>query len=442
MNSEEMNFDDVIALATSYCNMGLICKDEKSQEKLSIGQNYLYKSLQLLKGKELDYRAVLIVMRTYVQMYYIDVLDSQEYNEYLYKAIDLYLKYTMKDEFIEPSAIYSIRLDQEDKDRSNSMITLWRFFSNTISSSYTMFYLQLQDYNFDFIKTMHNLLMNHWTIAVKDPLNIGLRWVAATSELGQYFFYNSRFTEARNSLAAAEYMLGTICQNELYKLREDKARFNYYLEDFLSTSQYNSEIWGLYGSRLLQLSIKNLLYPQHSRQKKTCKADESELVSSIMSKKSAKLLLFINLEEDIKPIIDRMTDTYVSNLRDAKVIFHYSILSLTLNKCDHRRMTEECILFVKYYMSTVYKYFVFFEVDRNEQMKLYREQIEILQEVYDGNCKVPNDILRVASYELVTVYARLISMLLENAAFDEEIKFEEITKFLNHSITCYKSLLF
>jgi len=438
MNSEETNYDDIVALATSYCNMGIICKNDTSQEKLLIGQNYLYKSLQLLKGEELDHRAILIVMRAYIQMYDIFYkLDNPEFNQYLYKAIDLYLRYTMEDVFIEPLVTYSIRLDIEDAECSNSMLSLWTLYSKSLYYSETIFNLfHLQD---NFIITMHTILVNQWTIAVEDPLDIGLLWSRATTELGQYFFHNFRFTEARNSLTAAQYILTTLCYKELFKI-QDKACFSFYMEDFYIVSRYNSIVWGLYGNTLLQLSISKLLYPQNFQQKRIYKVDESELVSSIMSKKSAKLLLFMDLEKSLKDVTNKVTDICVSNFHDAKLVFdfseqHFSIISTSYDK------TTESFFIMRYYNSLIYKYFAFFELDENKQIQLYKTQIQILEDIYNTNCEDSNDILRVASFDLIIAYAKLIIMILKNEVIAETLT-DEIVKFSNNSIRCYTFLIF
>jgi hypothetical protein len=450
MNSEETNYDDIVALATSYCNMGIIYKNDTSQEKLLIGQNYLHKSLQLLKGEELDYRAVLIVMRVYIQMYNIfHKLDNPEFNQYLYKIIDLYLNYTKKDKFVEPVVIYSVRLDIEGQECSNTMVSLWTLYSSSLYDNQVIFHLQLQD-NSNFIITMHNFLVDQWAVAAEKPLNIGLYWVRATTELAQYLFRNFRFTEARNSLAAAEYMLRTYCLKKLSKLPlQDTEYFNFYMNEYYIATQYNAILWGLYGNTILQSSINNLLYPQNFRQKRIYKIDESELVSSIMSKKSAKLLLFMNLEENLKKITNKITDTYVSNFHDASLVYNYSILHLTIvNIYYDPRMTMEIfpLFFVQYNISSMYKHFAFFELDRNKQMKLYRLQIKILQGIYDAN-EVPNDILRVASFELIIAYARLITMILKDEVLPDEVLpdevlLDEIVKFSNNSIRCYAFLIF
>jgi hypothetical protein len=447
MNSEETNYEDIVALATSYCNMGIIHKNDTSQEKLLIGQNYLHKSLQLLKGEELDYRAVLIVMRVYIQMYDIfHKLDNPEFNQYLYKAIDLYLRYTMENIFINPLATYSIRLDIEDKDCTNSMLSLWTLYSKSLHYSKTNFFLHLQD---DFITTMHYFLVDQWTIAVKYPLDVGLFWAGAVNEVAEYFLSNFRFTEARNNLAAAEYMLKTLCQKEILKLPEDNPRLDY-KEILRLISAFNTSLWGLYGILLLQLSINHLSYPQYFQQKKTYKIDESELVSSIMSKKSAKLLLFMNLEENLKDITNKVTDILVSNLQDATSVFNHSVKYFIIANTSHNSSKNEISFklqnYIDYYISLLHKYLTFFETDRNKRMQLYREQIHILLRIYDTNYEIPNiistnDVFRILSFELIVAYASLINMIIEDDEVFEK-KAEEIVKFLNNSIKCYQAFLY
>jgi len=363
----------------------------------------------------------------------------------------LYLRYTMEDVFIEPLVTYSIKLDIEDAECSNSMLSLWTLYSKSLHYSKTTFNDYLQD---NFIITMHTFLVDQWTDATKYPLDIGLFWAGAVSEVAEYFSSNFRFTEARNNLAVAEYMLETLCQEEFLKLPEDSSRLDYYKEILRPMSIFNTSLWGLYGIILLQLSINNLLYPKRSQQKKTYKIDESELVSSIMSKKSAKLLLFMNLEENLKDIINRVTDTCVSNLHDATSVFNHSmkclIIANTSSNNSEDKLTFKLQNYTEYYISLLYKYLTFFETDRNKRMQLYREQIHILLRVYDANYKILNitsngDIFRATCYELIVAYARLTNMIMENEEIADKIferKTEEIVKFLNNSIKCYKFFLY
>ncbi|KAH0947281.1 hypothetical protein HN011_011478 [Eciton burchellii] len=390
MNSEETNYDDIVALATSYYN--------------------------------------------------------PEFNQYLYKAIDLYLRYTMENIFINPLATYSIRLDIEDKDCTNSMLSLWTLYSKSLHYSKTNFFLHLQD---DFITTMHYFLVDQWTIAVKYPLDVGLFWAGAVNEVAEYFLSNFRFTEARNNLAAAEYMLKTLCQKEILKLPEDNPRLDY-KEILRLISAFNTSLWGLYGILLLQLSINHLSYPQYFQQKKTYKIDESELVSSIMSKKSAKLLLFMNLEENLKDITNKVTDILVSNLQDATLVFNHSVKYFIIANTSHNSSKNEISFklqnYIDYYISLLHKYLTFFETDRNKRMQLYREQIHILLIIYDTNYEIPNiisnnDVFRILSFELIVAYANLINMIIEDDEVFEK-KAEEIVKFLNNSIKCYQAFLY
>jgi len=444
MNSEELNKDDVIALATSYCNMGLIFKNDNSQENLSISENYLHKSLQLLKGDELDCRAVLIVMRAYVQIY--DILykqDNPEYQQYLYKIIDLYLRYTTEDVLDVPCVIYSIKLDIEGTE-SNYIISLYTLYSKSLNNSKLIFYDFCEQDNF--IITMHKVLESQWSIVAKAPLKLGLYWAEATTELAQYLYSHCRFIEARNSLAAAEYTLNVLCQKELSTLSKDHACLKFYMHMFHTISVFNITAWGVYGLSLIQSSTNSLLYPQTSKKKRSeiCKVDESKLISSIMStKKPAKLLLFMNLEENLKNIINKVTDTCVSNVHDARLIFNHAIQCFNVINMNRKieETYDELSFIEQYFPSALYKYLIFFEIDRNEQLQLYKKQIQILEQLYNADYFIASDISALVSRELVIAYANLIDMLLVNADMADEKSertTEEIFELLYNSVICYR----
>lgn len=70
MHFENPEFDDCVILVLSYLCMSYIYINNK--DKMQISKRYLTKCLELLKGKELNREAILIIMRVLDKLSYIE----------------------------------------------------------------------------------------------------------------------------------------------------------------------------------------------------------------------------------------------------------------------------------------------------------------------------------------------------------------------------------
>jgi hypothetical protein len=451
-NSTETKFDDIVALATSYCNISIVYKNQTSKKKLAIAQNYLHLCLTLLKGKETDRKAVLIVMRAYVQMLniFLKLHNAEKVYEYLHKGIALYLKYTKEDKFLEPLVINSVSLDIEDKEYPNSMLSLLSLYSECLieANRLNIFEGGITD----FVITIHNFLVNRCNIIVTArPIEESALWMYAMTDVAMHLLTSYYFTEVRNCFAATHYILD-IYDKELAKLMVTQ---NCLFEDIFDSHYYTicgrlSKSWGNYGNILLDLSKHILLYGDKltkKRARKIYKSKSTAYTSSKTSEEYEELLPFTNLEEHLTNYIDKITDKCVSNLDEAKSVFVFTMKWFEAAKTYFTKARQR-ILYCEavYYMSRTYKHLAFFEPDTNNQIKLYKRQMHLLQDICNSGSDDPDStaIFLDMSFELIILYAILLDMIIEDTEIIckpfTEIRME-IDTFVINSIKCYKFYL-
>jgi len=451
-NSTETKFDDIVALATSYCNISIVYKNYTSKKKLAIAQNYLYICLELLKGKETDRKAVLIVMRAYIQMLniFLKLHNAEKVYEFLHKGIALYLKYTKGDQFLEPLVINSVSLDIEDEEYPNSMLSLLSLYSECLieANKLNIFEGGITD----FVITIHNFLVSRCSvIAATRPIEESALWMYAMTDVAMHLLTSYYFTEVRNCFAATHCILH-IYDKELSKLM---VKQNCLFENIFDSHYYTicgrlSKSWGNYGNILLDLSKHILLYGDKLTKKKARKVYKSKSTAHTSGKTSEEyeeILPFTNLEEDITSYVDQITDKCVSNLHDAKLVFVFTMKWFEAAKTYFTK-AQERILYceVVYYMSRTYKHLAFFETDRNNQIKLYKRQMHLLQDIFNSGSDDPDSIAIFLdmSFELIILYAILLDTVIEDTEIVckpfKEIRIE-IDTFVINSIKCYRFYL-
>ncbi|RLU17749.1 hypothetical protein DMN91_009986 [Ooceraea biroi] len=263
--------------------MGILYNSYAKEKRLRSGRSHLKRCLELLNGKELNRRAILIVMRATVQLEYIFVKlkEPKQCCPFSHKAIGFYLEYTTQlNSFPMTFVTLSVSLDVEEPGSTdiNSMMTL---FSNILEHTITC---ELGAWDpFDVIP-IHNFLMDRWTVVSTDVLNEGLMWAVPTTSFYIYFLDKYRFSDARNYLAATQYILDEY-ENEFNAAKEAKRL----PEDEDISMKYCSLRtrldygWAKYGNMLL-LHLKHKLFQKF----RTKEADTSRSTSSIKSTKSAE----------------------------------------------------------------------------------------------------------------------------------------------------------
>jgi hypothetical protein len=389
-------------------------------------------------------------MRVFLQLKYIYHKLNEEENCYLisYKALDLYYTYTKyENKFSVPISILSNSLDIEKGEDTNTVLSLSILHTEFLKYACDIFitYENIEWDVYDFVKIMHNFLRHRSTMV--DPLKETLQWVNCSHQLSLYFIQQSRFTEARDCIAAAQHILD-IYYKELQKIKKtDDNKHSF--ENFHDLHCYNMQrnvatCWVNYDKALLFVSKYNLLYDTNI---KIHKGNKLKSMFPIKSKDPAELLIFTNLKENLKDITNQITDTYVSNMKDAKAIFlHCAKWSDIAKTCfeneqlKYEKLSTELI----YTMSEVYKYLTVFEHDKDKEIKLRKRQMQMLISICDihsTNIKFP--FLSATIYlDLAITYAILLDNIIENIGNNVlYIEKMDVDEYVQNSIKCYKKYI-
>ncbi|EZA50720.1 KBP-like protein [Ooceraea biroi] len=452
--STETTFNDIISLATSYCNMGIAYKDFTSKTKLVVARSHLKKCLELLNGKELDRRAILIIMRAVVQLEHVfrQLNEAEKCCSFSHKAIGFYLEYTNQgSKFPAPIVSrLSVNLDIEEAC-PNTMLSLV-----TLCLQLLRHIKDCDCYKWDLetlVKPMHNFFMYQWTEALEGPSQ-GFAWAAAILDFSLYFIRHMRLSDARNYLAAIQYILyaykeetndclsSKCCTQDIF---DTLAPSYHILKAQLATR------WSFYGNYLLFPSKYTLSYSKNVKVRRARKSKSTPSVELPM-----KSLIFTTLEEHVKDIVNQIPDT-VSNLDDVNLVCNYVLkwFEITKNYTNTALSLNESFITRTLCKMEASKYLTYFQADKDKQMTFHKERIELLMMVknfipdllvYSSSDDKNNfDILSLnCNLGLIVTYGNLLDMLLEDAEITEK-RFEdiklEVHNYMKNSVECCETYL-
>ncbi|XP_025269632.1 protein KBP homolog [Camponotus floridanus] len=370
-----VTLDNIIVLAIAYLNMGLIYVDSKEENELCAGKNYFMRCIELLKGKELDRKAILTSIEVYTKLQCIlNKLQKPKTSELLYEAMELYLKYT-EEENKYPNPINIPSILGIEKEKSNSRLLLADVYLTTVD--YLVKRYKDSPKNDDkLVIYIHNLLNKEIPETMKFQ-NVGCYyWALASIDLTQYFLCNHRFTEARHHLAAADYIM-----EEFHKFINETISSEYYtlmLDKYQNAHANIARYWATYGNKLLCSSKEKLF----QRNEESCKTDNSKSESLMSSEKNiTDFLLFTDFKKDLRNITSTITDTYVSNINDAKTVFVNILKWLNTAKL-YFTIENNFVIYGQTLLeiSKAYKYLAYFEHSKDNLIKLYKRQIDHLED--------------------------------------------------------------
>ncbi|XP_026829230.1 uncharacterized protein LOC105282267 isoform X3 [Ooceraea biroi] len=441
----ETNFNDIIALATSYCNMGILYSSYTKEKRLYSGRSHLKKCLELLNGKEQNRRVILIVMRATMQLEYIcqKLKEPKECCPFSHKAIGFYLEYTTQlSSFPMPFVTLSVRLDVEESGSTD-----------TIKSMMTLFLNLLEHITCEFIEwdpvdliPIHNFLMNRWTVMLDelDVLHQGVTWAVTATDFYSFFLDKCRFSDARNYLVATQYILDEYekefkAAKEANRLPKDKnitmdRKIYYDLRMHLDQGRAK------YGNMLFLHSKNKLFHSQKSRTKK----DTSRSTSSIKSKESTEpTFSWRNLDERIKDIASQITDKTASNLSDAKELFVHTAKRFEDNKANFLKAGDTFMYIdAAYNVTLTYKYLECFQPDRNIRIKMHKRRVQMLKDICVVAKGSTDHTLFLSNFymDIFISCSAIIDVMMENAEIAEKSFTEIETEVFEYVKTCVESL--
>jgi len=430
--SMDLKFDDIVALAAAYYNIGVIYANSSEVKELNIAVVNFSRCLELLKEKQLDPKAILTSLGALNELNLVcDKVEKKKYTfKFLNTALELYLKYTMAENIPDPVHIATIVGIKEEE--SNPRLLLDAFHFTTLQDLGIQYLAKPKDKHM-FVIYLHKMLsirLSEMKYRKKVQENC-LDWALTLFDLSRYFLANNRFTEARNHIAAGDYVIYRFFEDKVKTTKEEirnnsESQFNHVFESYDYVCGISARCWGTYGVLLLRFWMEKFL--QHKEI--SCELDISKL--EIKSEEESKLIIFYDLEKDLENMTNQITDTRILNLADAKSVFVQTLRHLDLAKQYFTADTDiESCAKITLDISDTYKYLAGFEQQRDRRIKLHKRRVECLENIckkFHTTVDVDTElqIYKRVWYEIVTSCATVMDLMIEEAFNNES--FKEMTR--------------
>lgn len=431
-NPQDAPFNDGIALAQIYLKLSEIYdSDDSRRDKLYIAREHLMQCVQLLEGKELDRKVIFTVIKAFFELGRISIKlkDIEESEQFTRKALELYLTYTeKKDDYPVPIYFPTVTGIEIDRNYTHEMDILYARILQTL--------LLYRHYNVSEYSPIDNCTMIIYAHKILDkllktaPLPISYpEWATFSSQLSSEFLKYKRFNEARHHLAAASLFVKRFYEEESIKIDEDKfLRDKAVAHNTYAVTAANVAIrWAQYGNTLLRSSSERFLYNEEK--------DESATEFAVPSPK----LLFTDLQNELQNFTDLIRDTYIVDYKDAKIVFRRVLKWLEEAKGFAVKTKVTTIYMdISRGIFHAYKYLVCYEREKSEQIKLYKQLMDTLNDLSKSlNADDDANVRRYIYLQLVLASYSLLEIKTEDLESHDKVNAEllvEIDKLVKYNV--------
>ncbi|TGZ53862.1 Uncharacterized protein DBV15_01816 [Temnothorax longispinosus] len=419
----DQKFDDIVALAATYCNIGLQYAHSTELDDLNHAIECFIRCLELLKGKRNDRKAILTSINAINQLSLVS--EKAHKVVLLHAAFRLYLEHTLsKTNPIHIASFVGIK-----EKESNPCIIL-----------NTLHHTTLQGLGLEYLKRPYLKDMYGFVLYVESMLNKRLRDILVFDkikfdekcldmaltlfDLSRCFLANGHFVKAKNYIAIADYVIHKFI--ETISLAETAKRVNCFClsKNYMDARAVRDISWGSYGVSLLRFWMEKF------SQNKDSKSSE---IQDPMSESEIKFELpnsiFPALEKELKHETIEITETCILNLTDAKSVFEktWSLLERVVKEYFTADSNIKMCAMITLKISDAYKYLAGFEEQRDEQIKLHKRRVECLEDVRKKfRTTIEDDrelqIYKRICYEVVTSCSTVMDLMAEETYYDESFK--------------------
>ncbi|EZA50711.1 hypothetical protein X777_10761 [Ooceraea biroi] len=418
--------------------MGIAYKDFTSKTKLVVARSHLKKCLELLNGKELDRRAILIIMRASVQLEHVfrQLNEAENCCLFSHKAIGFYLEYTSQgSEFPAPIVSrFSVNLDIEDKVWPNTMLSLVTLYSELLPHIE-----KCERDKWDpetLVKPIHNFFMNQWSDALASRRK-GCAWAFATLDFSNYFTRHFRLLDTLNYLYAIDYILDTyrehVCNISTATVSS--------IIDFVDLEGRFAIEWGLFCKHCLFVWKSKLFFRNNGKGRRANKSKSKTSIESVFS----TTLIYTNVKEHVKNDVSELPVS-VQNLTDVLTFYGYCTQYFKKAKQYFAITNDKNQIAVIYSLEIdAAKYIPYFIPDRDKQLQYYKQRIGCFTHMKSSIKSVDLNIYDIIfikkKFELIRIYGIILDMILEDAEVTEK-RFEdidtEVPNYMKNSVECIK----
>ncbi|XP_071563122.1 KIF-binding protein-like [Temnothorax nylanderi] len=416
-------FDDIVALATAYYNVGLEYVISTDTDDLSIAVLCFSKCVDILKEKMSDRKAILTSIGALNELNSVYEKMNKKTDSALNTALKLYMTYTQEENYPDPIHIASLIVGIKEEE-SNPKIILNTLHHTTLQNLRLQYLTRSKDKHL-FVIYMNKILNTRLTDIVSNDTKFDekcLHMALTLFELSRYFLANGRFTEAKSHIAIGDYVIFRVAAEILKMEQKD---FLHLYKSLNYAIAVNAKSWGSYGVSLLRFWME-----QFSQNKGNHKSSErQDLMSKLEIKSEKSNLIFSDLlEKELEGIIIQFTETCILNLADAKSIFIKTLRQFEKAK-EHFTPDTDTVTYATIILeiSDTYKYLAGFEEQRDNQIKLHKGRVNLLE---DARKKFPTiieddtdlQIYKRICYEVVTSCSTVMDLMVEKTYYDGSFK--------------------
>ncbi|CAH0561190.1 unnamed protein product [Brassicogethes aeneus] len=360
-------------LGATYLYLGMIALDT---DELSAGEKHLKKCNTIIEKYYLKPEVVLVAISMFNQFGIMWSLRKPEEGKmYLEKGEQLYLDY--KKESKDPVDISD--LFASDLEYNSEMAR------RNMEKSYTLtlYYLaQIFGVLKDALKSSvycHVTLQKQIDMDDYDPID----WALNAATLSQFFMEKNGFKQARHHLACSSYVLSKY-EDQLRAVNEESEAHDAALEVFKHRSADVARCWAKYGSLLLSKSKERLLsHTDDIDVNCSLSTDLSKLSltsDSTVSVEDLQNLVFTGIEASAYEL--QVTDQFVLCLDDARRVF-YNIQDWLAKAEEYYNIDTLASDYIEIALdrSQMYLNLLFFDENQDNQAKLHKRRIDLLEEV-------------------------------------------------------------
>lgn len=438
-NLANVHFDIVISIAASYMLLGDILHFLKYDLSTS-AEECFKKTIELLKGKELDPKSILTALHAYKMLSHNIYANTNSDKSYtlLITAVSLYRTYTKEENYSIPGTFIDIFNFENLKHLNSKTDTKAILDTSHVSDLKELIklYNMSPENKHEFVLYMHKLLKDHMEEALVQSGHI--EWAIACTSLATYFIHYNRFTEAKSHLVIANKVLAKYNDKACMRVIEQdvsltstptetsKTKKTVYL--FRYADNKLELQWGLYGISFLRASKNRMLKVEQNNT--LCKRDTLNSESLLLFDEKFEPIVYLDASKQSLDFT-MFTDHYVGNIKDAFKVFTriYKSLHKVMASCkenNEMHRSGEAGL----YISRLHKYMPYFESDISKKVKWYKRQINFLESVIkDLNETNNQDIMRMRKVlwlELSVAYYTAINIFEETLAQTSEDKVKKI----------------
>ncbi|KAL2727660.1 hypothetical protein V1477_016936 [Vespula maculifrons] len=412
----------ILLLAITYLNSGILHADT---EELNTAEEQFMKCVDLLKDRELEPEGVLPILATLNQLGIVWSRWNQPLKAKLFldRAEQIYKDFTNAKNSCDPIDLVPNFGTSGTKEGISTKHALEKIHTLTLYYQ-AQVYGVLKDYYKSAVYCHITLRRQLEQNEIMQDLD-HVEWALNAATLSQYFIGNKRFTQARHHLVAASYIL----QKYENVMKEKKNKTNSRIaaaeyERYKHRSADIARCWAKYGILLLSLSKHRLLQepgkgeinPYYTRKSELNFDEEKD------PEKNFDDLKFDILMDDIKPFINQITDKYLLDFNDAKLVFlniqkwieqAKSYYTLENHASDYVEIIQD--------ISQAYKYLAFFDESEDRRAKMHKRRIDMLQAtVKELNPQYYKTACRQIWTELSETYSDILDIKLDRLQMSED----------------------